>query len=86
MTAKEIEKKVAHLLAGARGKEHGKSSGATGLFLGGDEAFDSVSGLNLILAIEEEFKITVDDGDIQPKNFASLTAIVNFIESKLKNP
>ncbi len=86
MTAKEIEKKVAHLLAGARGEEHGKSSGATGLFLGGDEAFDSVSGLNLILAIEEEFKITVDDGDIQPKNFASLTAIVNFIESKLKNP
>ena len=85
MTAKEIEKKVAHLLAGAHGKEHGKASG-TGLFLGGDEAFDSVSGLNLILAIEQEFEITVDDGDIQPKNFASLTAIVNYIERKLKTP
>ena len=86
MTAKEIEKKVAHLLAGAHGKEHGKASGTTGLFLGGDEAFDSVSGLNLILAIEQEFEITVDDGDIQPKNFASLTAIVNYIERKLKTP
>ena len=85
MTAKEIEKKVAHLLAGAHGKEHGKASGTTGLFLGGDEAFDSVSGLNLILAIEQEFEITVDDGDIQPKNFASLTAIVKYIESKLKS-
>lgn len=85
MTTKEIEKKVAHLLANAHGKGNAKSSGTTGLFLGADEAFDSVTGLNLLLAIEEEFEITVDDEDIQPKNFASLTAIVKYIEHKLKN-
>ena len=82
MTTKDIEKKLTALLGTIYGKETMKSSGKSGLFLGSDETFDSVAGLNLILAIEQEFDIAVDDEDIQPKNFGSFAAIVKYVECK----
>jgi acyl carrier protein len=84
MTAQEIRTRVAQLLQTVRDKESNKDSGSTGLFLGSAGTFDSVAGLNLILAIEKEFDITIDDDDIQPENFATLAAIVNYVEHKLK--
>lgn len=59
-----------------------KASGKSGLFLGSEETSDSVTGLNLILAIEQEFDITLADEEIQPKNFRSLMASVTYIEHK----
>lgn len=44
---------------------------------------DSVVVLQLVLAIEEEFRITVEDGDIGPENFADLQALCSFVETKL---
>ncbi|HEY7217742.1 MAG TPA: acyl carrier protein [Candidatus Binatia bacterium] len=82
MTTKDIEDKLAGLLGTIQGKEYAKSSGNTGLFVGSDGTFDSVTGLNLILAIEQEFHIAVDDDEIQPKNFASFDAIVKYVERK----
>ena len=84
MTDREIKSRVTQLLRTAREKESGAPSGATGVFLGSEGTFDSVAGLNLILAIEKEFDITIDDDDIQPENFATLAAIVSYVEQKLK--
>jgi acyl carrier protein len=82
MTTKDIENKLTDLLGTINGKENIKSSGKTGLFVGSDGTFDSVTGLNLILAIEQEFNIAVDDEEIEPKNFGSFAAIVKYVERK----
>jgi acyl carrier protein len=44
---------------------------------------DSVVVLRLVLAIEEEFGITVEDGDIGPENFGNLGGLCAFVEAKL---
>ena len=81
MTTKDIESKLTDLLEALQGKNV-KSSGKTGLFIGSDGTFDSVSGLNLILAIEQEFDIAVDDEEIDPKNFGTFDAIVKYVDRK----
>ena len=45
---------------------------------------DSVLVLQLVLAIEEEFGITVEDGDIGAENFGDLESLCAFVESKLR--
>ena len=44
---------------------------------------DSVVALQLVLAIEEEFGITFQDGDICPENFGNLASLCRFVENKL---
>ena len=44
---------------------------------------DSVVVLQLVLAIEEEFGITVEDGDIGAENFSDLNSLCAFVEAKL---
>lgn len=44
--------------------------------------FDSVMALQLVLGIEEEFHITVEDGDIKPENLRNLNSLVRFVERK----
>lgn len=47
---------------------------------GGVEYWDSVAQINLILAIEEEFKISLSDQDVE--DMLTLELIVNIIRSK----
>jgi acyl carrier protein len=44
---------------------------------------DSMNILQLVMFVEENFKISIGDGDIVPENFDSVTKIANFIQSKL---
>jgi len=83
MSPQDIEKKLVKLCSDGRHKS--AASGKIGLFVGENDVFDSVTALSLILAIEEEFKITVEDEEIQPKNFGNLEALVQFVDGKLKN-
>jgi acyl carrier protein len=46
---------------------------------------DSVTALKLIMEIEETFGITVDDDEIRPENFETLSGLMRFIETKLGN-
>ena len=85
MKPKDIEKKLTRLLETAGLHEIVKSSGQTRLFAGDDGTLDSVNVLNLILAIEKEFGITVEDEEIQPKNFGSFADIVKYVEEKRKD-
>ena len=43
---------------------------------------DSVKMLDLIQFLEEKFKVEVDDEDLYPENFDTLTAIAEYISSK----
>lgn len=54
--------------------------------LGEDGLFDSVTALELVLAIEREFQIVVADGDLTPENLGSIESMVRFIQKKLARP
>lgn len=43
---------------------------------------DSVATLELVVALEEEFKVEIDDGEITPEILESVNTICAFIESK----
>ena len=43
---------------------------------------DSVATLELVVALEEEFHISIDDGEMTPEVLESVNAIQDFIESK----
>ena len=44
---------------------------------------DSLALLRLVLFLEEQFGITVEDGDLVPGNFQNLNTIQAFVQSKL---
>jgi len=46
---------------------------------------DSLFALQLVNFVEGEFKISVDNEDLDLENFSSINAIVAFIEKKRKN-
>jgi acyl carrier protein len=52
-------------------------------FLGQNGMFDSVAALQLILALEREFKLIIEDGGIAPENLSSLDSLIRFVERKL---
>lgn len=54
--------------------------------LGKDALFDSVMALQLVLSIEQEFGITVEDGDIKPENLCNLDSLVRFVTGKFSRP
>lgn len=49
-----------------------------------DDGFDSVSALQFILALEQEFGIVVEDEDICPANLRDLSSIERFVATKLE--
>jgi acyl carrier protein len=53
------------------------------VLLGEDGVFDSVTALELILALEKEFGIVVKDDEIQPGNLANVDSIARFVQGAL---
>lgn len=45
--------------------------------------FDSMGLLNLIAFLEEDFKIKIEDSELDADNFGSVDAIASFLERKL---
>lgn len=45
---------------------------------------DSVATLELIVALEEEFQISIDESEINPELLTSLLKISNFISDRIK--
>lgn len=50
---------------------------------GQGDALDSVAALQLVLALEEEFGISVEDQEICAENFSSLNSLCQYVEAKL---
>lgn len=48
-----------------------------------NNSVNSLFAMQIILFIEKEFSVTVEDQDLDIKNFQSINSIVAFIESKL---
>jgi len=44
---------------------------------------DSVTALKLIMEIEETFGITVEDDEIRPENFETISGLLRFIQTKV---
>jgi len=53
------------------------------VLLGGEGIFDSVTALELVLALEQSFGIIIEDEDIRPENLKSIESIAAFVESAL---
>jgi len=45
-----------------------------------EEILDSVAMMELVLWSEEQYGFTVDTDDLTPENFATLTAITEYVE------
>lgn len=43
---------------------------------------DSLGVLDLVMFVEEEFKITVSDEDLLPENFETIAQLAAFVETK----
>lgn len=86
MTQPEIQKKLSSILsrlapltpAVAKARQLSSSGEANAV------PMDSVVVLQLVLAIEEEFGVTVEDADIGPENFGDLASLCAFVDSKLQ--
>ncbi len=46
-------------------------------------AVDSMSILDVVLFLEQEFDLTLEDEDLQPEHFESITTLARLVESKL---
>jgi acyl carrier protein len=46
---------------------------------------DSLGILDMVHFLEEEFSLVISDDELQPDNFESLDAVVEFVGKKLKN-
>ena len=54
----------------------------TGL-LGRGVGMDSVEVLQMVAAIEEEFDLTIDDEDLLPIHFRTISNLITFIDQRL---
>lgn len=86
MSSAEIRKKLSSMLARLAPLLPADGKSQPLQFSGDGETvpMDSVVILQLVLAIEEEFGITVEDGDIGAENFGDLQSLCEFVESKLR--
>lgn len=46
---------------------------------------DSIAVLRLMAFIEEQFGVTVDEGDVVPDNFETINSLKVFLERKIEN-
>jgi acyl carrier protein len=81
MDGVEIEKRVLQVVRETV-PESGDLAGDF-VLLGEEGAFDSVTALELVLALEKEFGIVVKDDDVQPENLRNVRSIVNFVKVAL---
>lgn len=84
MTRDEIAARVTALLRrllpdAVNGRQLDESTGLLGQGIG----LDSVEVLQLVGAMEEDFGLTIDDESLQAEYFATLGAVVTFVQAEL---
>jgi acyl carrier protein len=47
---------------------------------------DSLGILDMVHFLEGEFSVVISDDELQPENFESFEAVLEFMQKKLKNP
>ncbi|MGE5817138.1 MAG: phosphopantetheine-binding protein [Deltaproteobacteria bacterium] len=56
------------------------------VLMGDDGILDSISILELVVALEREFGIEVTGEDVRPENFQDLPSLTVFISHKISRP
>jgi acyl carrier protein len=56
------------------------------VLLGNDGVLDSISILELVVALEREFGIEVTGEDVRPENFQDMASLTLFIANKMSLP
>jgi len=80
----EIYKRVLKLVRETAAGIEDNNGGVPLVLLGEDGLFDSVTALELVLAIEREFQIVIKDDDVTPENLGSIESLVQFIRARLE--
>lgn len=83
MDAAAVEQRVIaivrRMVPGARNAD----STSALVLLGEEGIFDSVTALELIVALEQEFSIVIRDEDVRPENLGNVGSIVAFVIHEL---
>jgi acyl carrier protein len=56
------------------------------VLMGDDGVLDSISILELVVALEREFGIEVTEEDVRPENFQDMASLTVFIAKKMSHP
>jgi|RhiMetdeSRZDD1v2_1073273.scaffolds.fasta_scaffold74512_1 acyl carrier protein len=83
MNGMEIHKRVVQLVREKVAGTKDEDLAIPFVLLGEDGLFDSVTALELVLAIEKEFAIVVKDDEVRPENLGNIESIVSFIQAAL---
>ncbi|HEV8723161.1 MAG TPA: acyl carrier protein [Candidatus Binatia bacterium] len=83
MDVAEIQNRLLQLVRGKINAAQDLDAESQFVLLGEDGVFDSVTALELVLAIEKEFAIVVKDDEVCPENLRNLECLVNFVASAL---
>jgi len=79
----EIQKRVVRVVREKFAGADDEAGQGPFVLLSEEGIFDSVTALELVLAIEKEFSIVIKDDDVRPENLGSLESIVRFIQAAL---
>jgi acyl carrier protein len=80
---REILSRVQSLLVRLRLVPAGESLSDDVGLLGQGIGLDSIEVLRVVVALEEEFDLTIDDRSLRPEVFATIGALVRFIEERI---
>ena len=80
---REILSRVQSLLVRLRLVRAGESLSEDVGLLGQGIGLDSIEVLRVVVALEDEFDLTIDDRSLRPEIFATIGALVGFIEERI---
>jgi acyl carrier protein len=83
MDVEDIQRRVLQLIRGRTSGTEDVDALGQFVLLGEDGVFDSVTALELVLAIEKEFGIVMNDDEVCPENLKTVERLVNFVKSAL---
>ncbi len=79
-------KEVRNILSNTLGLDERKNTlTEESVLLGNIPELDSMTVVNVIIALEKHFNFTVDDDEISSSTFETLGNLTNFVEQKLSN-
>ncbi len=84
MGSGDISERIARIVQRLTDPDGAQDAVSADFKLGAGGLMDSVWALQLVVALETEFAISVEDSDVKPENFQDLCAITQFVMRKIE--